>query len=111
MGSDASRGPNPPRRRSGPALALGKGAQFSKRGWWIMSNQDVTFSVDVNELITSTAGRLRRIAGPGIEIDEDLDLTVGRARGNPAELEQAIEDLAANGCDAMPKGGVLTIRT
>lgn len=67
--------------------------------------------VDINETIRGVEKLLRRIIGEDIELEtqlceERLIVLVG-----DGHISQLLMNLATNGRDAMPDGGVLTIRT
>lgn len=67
--------------------------------------------IDVNELIVRCRGMLKRLTGDAIQLvikAEAPDLVVEAA---PVQLEWILMNLAANGRDAMPDGGVLHIET
>ena len=67
--------------------------------------------VDFNKLVSDIVGTLPRLIG------EDIKLTLlpgdglGQVRIDPVQLEQILMNLAANGRDAMPQGGQITIET
>ena len=67
--------------------------------------------VDLNAIVTELGTMLRRIIGEHVELRLDLHPGVGRVLADPGQLEQVITNLAVNARDAMPSGGVLTIRT
>jgi PAS domain S-box-containing protein len=65
--------------------------------------------IDVKPFIEEAATLLRRLLGEGVTLDLRLDPNAPRVRFDPTHLEQVLVNLATNGRDAMPKGGVLTI--
>lgn len=67
--------------------------------------------LDPNDLVEAVAGFLRRVLGSQIEVVLVLDEEVGIVRGDRAQLEQVLVNLALNARDAMSAGGTLTIRT
>jgi PAS domain S-box-containing protein len=67
--------------------------------------------LDLNVLVGDTERMLRRLIGEHIALQTiraDRPMTV---RVDPAQLEQALVNLAVNAADAMPQGGRLTIET
>ena len=67
--------------------------------------------LDLNSVVASTAGLLRRLIGEDIEIITELSPVIGHVRVDPGQLEQVLMNLAVNARDAMPRGGVLRIAT
>jgi len=67
--------------------------------------------VDVNAIVGSVIGMVRRLIGEDIELITRLDPLLHRVRIDPTQLEQVILNLALNARDAMPGGGQLTIET
>ncbi len=67
--------------------------------------------VDVNALIVSMDGLLRRTLGGNIEIRQMQEHPGWSALIDPAQLESSILNLCINARDAMPDGGQLTIET
>ncbi len=65
----------------------------------------------VNDVVTELTALLRRVIGEHVELRLDLEPALGPVLADPGQLEQVITNLAVNGRDAMPDGGVLTIRT
>ena len=67
--------------------------------------------IDVNELVTQARGVLERVLGQEIRLSLGLVNSPPIVQADPVELEWLLLNLAANGRDAMPDGGVLTIET
>jgi PAS domain S-box-containing protein len=68
-------------------------------------------TLNVNEVVRSMDGLLRRLLGENVELSTVLGVQVGQVRADPGQLEQVIMNLAINARDAMPRGGKLTIGT
>jgi two-component system, cell cycle sensor histidine kinase and response regulator CckA len=68
-------------------------------------------AVDLNQIVRSIGAMLRRL------VAEDVELAFALAPGevvtfaDPHQIGQVVMNLALNGRDAMPAGGVLTVRT
>jgi PAS domain S-box-containing protein len=67
--------------------------------------------LDLNALVTGLRGVLQWLVGEKIKLVTALDPALGWVNADPAQIEQIITSLAANGRDAMSEGGTLTIRT
>ena len=67
--------------------------------------------IDPNRLVHRMVDMLRRTLGEQVAIESALAPDVGRIHADPAELENAIINLAVNARDAMPKGGTMIIET
>jgi two-component system cell cycle sensor histidine kinase/response regulator CckA len=67
--------------------------------------------IDVNELIGGMTKLLSRVLGEDVRISLDLAPEVWPVVADPAQLESAFMNLAANARDAMPSGGRLMIAT
>lgn len=67
--------------------------------------------VKINEIIIGVGKLLTRLIGEDIELKLDLDGRPMTIFADPSQLEQVLMNLATNARDAMPKGGVLTIKT
>jgi nitrogen-specific signal transduction histidine kinase len=68
-------------------------------------------TIDLNATINETDKMLRRLIGEDIQLVTILDPDLSKVRADPGQIEQVILNLAVNGRDAMPHGGVLTIET
>jgi PAS domain S-box-containing protein len=67
--------------------------------------------VKANELISEFLGLIRQAVGGGCEVKLRTDEQLWLCRVDPSLLETALLNLALNGRDAMPDGGVLEIET
>jgi len=67
--------------------------------------------VNANELICEFQGLIRQAVGGGCEVKLRTDDRLWLCRVDPALLETALLNLALNGRDAMPDGGILEIET
>lgn len=67
---------------------------------------------DVNALVSSTLGIFRaELAGEAVEVHSEPGEGICHARIDRVKMEQALLNIFANARDAMPGGGVLTVRT
>jgi len=67
--------------------------------------------VDLNAVLGTMEPMLRRLLGENTELILLHGPALGRVKADPAQIEQAIMNLAANARDAMPQGGKLVIET
>ncbi len=68
-------------------------------------------TVNLNEMLRDFDGLLRRTLREDIRLDMDLDAAAPFVIADRRQLEQVVMNLAVNGQDAMPGGGVLTVST
>ncbi|MEG9524189.1 MAG: MASE4 domain-containing protein [Hyphomicrobiales bacterium] len=68
-------------------------------------------TVNPNRLLKDFQALLKRAVGETVEIRFDLDASLDPVRLDPGQFESAVLNLAVNARDAMPGGGVLTVRT
>jgi PAS domain S-box-containing protein len=71
--------------------------------------------VNLNEIIADLP-KLPEFQGlssyhPSVQIKSDLEPDLGNISGSSVHLGKTLFNLVSNGCEAMPKGGILNIRT
>lgn len=67
--------------------------------------------INLNSLIHNLQKMLKRLIREDIHLDLTLDKNIWNIEVDPGQIEQVIMNLVINGRDAMPKGGILTIKT
>jgi PAS domain S-box-containing protein len=67
--------------------------------------------LDLNSLLIEIEKMLRRLIGEDIELTTIFQPDLGRVKVDPGQVEQIIMNLVINACDAMPRGGRLTVQT
>ncbi len=67
--------------------------------------------LDLNTAVIDTEKMLGRLLGEDVVVKLNLAQRLSRIRVDPGHLVQVLMNLAVNGRDAMPRGGVLHIRT
>ncbi len=67
--------------------------------------------IDMNRIVEDLEKMLRRIIGEDIELVTFLQEGISKVKADPAQIQQAIINLAVNARDAMPEGGKLTMET
>ena len=68
-------------------------------------------ALDLNTIITDINQMLRRLVSENIDLITILNPRSARIKADPGQIEQVIMNLVVNACDAMPRGGKLTIKT
>jgi len=67
--------------------------------------------LDVNDVVRDLEGMLARTIGAQVELKTSLADGLALVETDPDQLAQVVLNMAINGRDAMPSGGVLTIAT
>ena len=67
--------------------------------------------LNINNTITNILAMLKRLIGENIEIKVELDPGVGIIMADESNIEQVITNLCINARDAMPEGGVISIKS
>jgi two-component system, cell cycle sensor histidine kinase and response regulator CckA len=67
--------------------------------------------IDVGRAVADCARMLERVVGERIRLELELAMTHEPVLAEPAEIDRIVLSLAITARDAMPDGGVLTIRT
>jgi PAS domain S-box-containing protein len=66
---------------------------------------------DINRMLADLAEPLKRMAGEDVEVRFTPGADLGAVRVDPVQFEQAMINLVANACEAMPDGGTIELRT
>lgn len=66
-------------------------------------------AIDVGAIAEELGTMLRRLLGPQVDLRFERDEDLGTVRADPGAIERVIVNLAVNGSEAMPGGGLLTI--
>jgi CheY-like chemotaxis protein/anti-sigma regulatory factor (Ser/Thr protein kinase) len=67
--------------------------------------------VDLNANVEGTARLIKPLIGEHIEVELDLDNRSPCILADPSHMQQILLNLCINARDAMPRGGILTLRT
>lgn len=68
-------------------------------------------SLDLNEYLASSLEMIRKLMGPGIEVDLRLNGKMSFVFIDPEYLDYALLNIATNAVEAMPEGGRYTVET
>jgi PAS domain S-box-containing protein len=92
--------------------AVGRGAELTQRLLAFSRKQLLRPEpTSINRLIADMTELLARTLGPQVAIETNLGADLSDALVDPAQLENALLNLAINARDAMKDGGTLTIET
>jgi PAS domain S-box-containing protein len=67
--------------------------------------------LDLNKIAVETLKMLSCLIGEDIELRTVFEPDLGKIMADPVQMEQVLMNLAINAKDAMPRGGILTIKT
>ncbi len=103
----------PPPLELGEITAAATRARDLTRQLLVFARRQVLSPVplDLGELVSRLQGLLRRLLGEHVTLVLDRSGPLATVSCDPAQIEQAIVNLALNARDAMPHGGTLTIAT
>jgi PAS domain S-box-containing protein len=89
-----------------------RGAELTRRLLAFSRKQPLQPAViDLNQGLPQIAGMLRRTLGEQLTVELHPGAELWPVRVDPAQLDEAILNLAINARDAMPKGGTVSIET
>ena len=92
--------------------AASRAADLTRQLLMFSRNQDVKLEpISPNQLMMRLASMFRRTLGKHIEVVTELDPAIPYIKADETRLTQVLINLAVNSRDAMPKGGVLTLRS
>ncbi len=75
-------------------------------------NQQLNLKVlDTNQAVANSTDLLKLTSNPAIALEHDFAAKVAKIEVDPAHLDQILSTLVSNARDAMPEGGVITLRT
>jgi two-component system, cell cycle sensor histidine kinase and response regulator CckA len=108
-----SDGDGPVGERAREILAAGERAALLTRQLLAFSRkQPMRFeAVDLNHVASEFEMVLRRLLGPGIRLELQLDPDVGNVRADVVQLEQVLLNLVVNAREALPRGGTIQLHT
>jgi two-component system, cell cycle sensor histidine kinase and response regulator CckA len=67
--------------------------------------------LNLNAVLADNTNLIRRLVGEDVELVVDLAPQLGFVKADPGQIGQVVVNIAVNSRDAMPSGGVLSIRT
>lgn len=89
-----------------------RGAQLTRQLLLFSHRETVKLErLDLEEVITGTMGLLRRLLRENVSLRSDQTGTPILIHADRGQVEQVVVNLALNGADSMPDGGLLVVRT
>jgi signal transduction histidine kinase/CheY-like chemotaxis protein len=88
-----------------------RGAELSQRLLTFSRQSPVVGDASLTQAINDATAMLVPLLGENVSLRTNVDRTLPRVRGTLGQLIEVITNLAVNARDAMPSGGVLTIKT
>jgi PAS domain S-box-containing protein len=68
-------------------------------------------ALELNEIVTQVSRMARRLIGTDVQLQLELTPALAQILADPAQVEQVLLNLIVNARDAMPSGGLITVRT
>jgi PAS domain S-box-containing protein len=106
-------GDDPLRGELTPVRDAGQRAALLTRQLLLFSRKAVLAPrvLDCGDVVQRTSQMLRRLISEEIDISIVSSPSLDSVKADPTQIEQVIMNLSLNACDAMPRGGRLTIET
>ena len=92
--------------------AADRAADLTKQMLLFSRKQPMTpINLSLNRIVENSSKMLKRLIGEDIKIETDLKSDLWNTNADESKMEQVIMNLAVNARDAMPRGGILTVKT